>query len=82
MGYESGVVLGRGSGITYGTDSYRIGRCNVGDEFPFCKGGCNDQIVGGSCFNGASCEKDEPVKISLQCSGGNSPKTSTCSGKI
>ena len=51
MGYDSGQLSGRGSGKKYSTDSFRIGKCNGGNNWGKCKGGCNDYEVGVACNN-------------------------------
>ena len=82
MGYYTGFFSGRGSGQKYDMDSFRIGKCKSGDEWESCSGGCNDYQVGGSCSNngGVKCDKEQAVKITIECSGGNSSKTSSCTG--
>lgn len=80
MGYLTGTFLGRGSEQKYSMDSFRIGRCNVGDEWESCSGGCNDYQVGGACSEGPKCDKNQGVKITINCKGGNSIKTISCAG--
>ena len=84
MGYSSGSFSGRGSGKKYGIDSFRIGKCNVGDKWESCSGGWNDYEGGGACSNSppgrGKCDKDQRVKITIKCSGGDSIKTTSCRG--
>ena len=82
MGYPSGTVSGKGSEHKYSMDSFRIGQCNDGDTWENCTGGCNDYQVGGACSNGVRCDKDQGVKITINCEGGGSIKTSSCIGKM
>ena len=83
MGFESGLFSGRGSGQKYEGDSFRIGKCEHGDTWESCSGGCNDYQRGGSCNNNrnAKCDKNQAVKLTIRCSGGIDIKTSTRSGK-
>ena len=84
MGYHSGTFSGRGSGQKYSMDSFKIGKCNSGDKWENCNGGCNDYQRGGRCSNrwyGAECDQNQEVKITIQCEGGGSIKTSSCRGK-
>merc|ERR1719412_2849899 len=80
MGYSSGSFSGRGSGEMYDMDSFRIGKCKSGDKWESCSGGCNDYQGGGACSNnaGAKCDKDQAVKLTIECSGGDSIKTTSC----
>ena len=82
MGYASGSLSGRGSGEKYGVNSFRIGKCNSGDEWESCSGGCNDYQSGGACENNgrAHCDKDQGVKVSIECFGGGSIKATSCRG--
>ena len=72
MGYHSGTFSGRGSGQKYSMDSFRIGKCNDGDNWESCSGGCNDYQGGGACSNNnhAKCDQTQGVKITIECSGG------------
>lgn len=83
LGYNSGKFSGRGSGLIYGVDSFRIGKCYRSDSWLSCTGGCNDYQAGGACRNNrdAKCDRNQAVKISIECSGGNSIKRSSCRGK-
>ena len=83
MGYESGTFSGRGSGHKYGVDSFRIGKCLSGDKWESCSGGCNDYQGGGACsvYPPAKCDKDQAVKITIQCSGGDNSHSSSCTGE-
>ena len=69
MGYMSGQFSGRGSWQKYSTDSFRIGKCNAGDEWESCSGGCNDYQKGSRCSNNrlAKCDKNQKVKITIKC---------------
>ena len=82
MGYSSGSFSGRGSGEKYDMDSFRIGKCKSADKWESCSGGCNDYQGGGVCSNngGAKCDKDQKVKITIECSGGDSIRTTSCRG--
>ena len=82
MGYDSGSFWGKGYGFKYYIDSFRIGKCKSGDEWESCSGGCNDYQIGGSCSNkySAKCDWDQAVEITIKCSGGDSIKTSSCTG--
>ena len=84
MGFESGLLSRRGSGKKYEGDSFRIGKCEDGDTWESCSGGCNDYQRGGSCNNNAKakCDKGQAVKFTIKCSGGDDLKTSTRSGMI
>ena len=79
MGYNEGKVSH--SGQTYTEDAFRIGTCNLDDDWKSCSGGCNDYKAGGHCSNNvdARCNAGEGVKITIKCSGG-STKTSSCTG--
>jgi hypothetical protein len=79
MGYTSGAFSGRGSGQSYATDSFRIGKCKAADDWMSCSGGCNDYEAGGRCANNSPCTAGERVKITVACDGG-STKTSSCTG--
>ena len=88
MGYDSGVLSGRNSGQKYGRDSFRIGKCESGDEWMSsgrggCRGGCNDYQGGGSCRNNgnAKCDKHQAAKFTIKCSGGKKMSTLNSSGK-
>ena len=88
LGYDSGVLSGRNSGQKYGTDSFRIGKCENGDEWLTsgrggCRGGCNDYQGGGSCRNNnrAKCDKNQAAKFTIKCSRGKKVKSSFSSGK-
>ena len=80
MGYTSGKHFGKDSRESYSVDSFKIGRCKEGDRIDRCSSGCNYYKLGGSCsyFGKSSCEKGEPVKFSIECSGGGSIATSSC----
>ena len=85
MGYHSGTVS-KVSGQKYDVESFRIGKCYEGDTWESCSGGCNDYEAGGECsnngyFGGAHCDKDQEVKIAIECIGGGSIKTTSCKGK-
>ena len=82
MGYESGLLSRRGSGEKYGVNSFRMGKCKSGDKWESCSGGCNDYQSGGTCNNNgrAHCDKDQAVKVSIECIGGDSIKTTSCRG--
>ena len=87
MGYDSGKLSGRGSGKKYSTDSFRIGKCNGGNNWGKCKGGCNDYEVGVACNNNkyAKCDKNQGVKITIACSGGRGALmgiTTSCTGSL
>ena len=74
LGYQSGKVLGRGSGETYSSNSFKVGTCNKNDDWTNCRGGGNDyKLVEG-------CVKGQPVKITIACSGGSTALTSSCPG--
>lgn len=81
LGYQTGT-FSRGSGQTYSMDSFRIGQCNTGDTWESCTGGCNDYQSGGACSNGVKCDQTQRVKITIECNGGESIKTTSCGGKI
>ena len=63
-------------------NSFRIGLCNSGDQWDSCSGGCNDYQGGGACSNNPTvkCDKGQAVKITIQCSGGESAQMSSCTG--
>ena len=84
MGYTSGKFNGRGSGDKYSQDSFKIGKCNDGDKWESCSGGCNEYESGGKCDEswGGYCTKDEEVKITIACSGEESIKTTSCRGRV
>ena len=88
MGYTSGKLSGRGSGQKYSQDSFKIGKCNDGDKWESCSGGCNQYESGGKCNDswGSYCTKGQEVKMTIKCSGGVKPKvkikTTSCQGKI
>ena len=81
MGYTSGSHSGR-SGEKYGIDSFRVGLCKSVDKWESCSGGCNDYQSGGTCKNNgrAHCDKDQGVKVSIECFGGGSIKATSCRG--
>ena len=82
LGHNSGNFSGKGSGEIYSIDSFRIGKCNSGDKWESCSGGCNDYQVGGACSNNppVKCERDQAVKITIECKGGKSTQISSCTG--
>ena len=84
MGYLSGKISDAGSGETYSQDSFKIGKCNDGDKWESCSGGCNEYESGGKCDESWSsyCTKDEEVKITIACSGEESIKTTSCRGRV
>ena len=88
MGYKSGKVSGKGAGQKYFQDSFKIGKCNDGDKWENCSGGCNEYESGGKCDESWSgyCTKGQEVKITIECSGGVKPKvkpkTTSCPGTL
>ena len=86
MGYQVGDVFGRGSGESYSSDAFRIGKCNENDDWNSCRGGCNDYEVGGKCSENyeAKCTRGQPVKITIECSGGTilPAQKSSCTGEL
>ena len=82
LGYDNGTQTNVRA--TYPQDSFMLGMCKSGDTLFDCTGGCNDYIVGGYCSDDAykHCNKDGEVKVTIQCSGGSSPATSYCQGRM
>ena len=84
MGYHSD----RWSGGFYGSpkDFFRVGKCNNGDTWENCQGGCNDYQAGGPCSNAkhahAKCDKTQGAGVAIGCKGGESTKTTSCGGEI
>ena len=70
LGYGQGEQSG--SGKSYSSDAFRIGKCEEGDDWnSHCTGGCNDYELGGTCGNsmfGSSCATDDNVGITITCS--------------
>ena len=88
MGYKFGSLSkasGRGRllGEKYEIDSFRIGKCQSGDKWESCSGGCNDYEAGASCNNNraSKCDKDQAVKIAIECNGGDYSTNASCEGK-
>ena len=81
MGYHSGKMERR-SGEKYSMDSFRVGQCNDGDNWESCSGGCNDYQGGDACSNNKNgkCDQNQEVKITIECSGGESTATTSCRG--
>ena len=82
LGYDGGAYSGRGSGETYGYDSFRLGKCNDNDIWPDCTGGCNEYEVGGICADSWSgyCTSGEEVKITITCDGDSILTSTSCTG--
>ena len=82
MGYQAGKFSVRGSGQKYSMNSFKVGKCNRGDNWKSCTGGCNDYQGGGACSNNkpAKCDQNQGVKITIQCSGGESTARTSCRG--
>ena len=83
LGYDSGTVKRKSR--KYDVKSFKIGKCNVNDQWDDCSGGCNDYSLGGNCAQGSSItcdENDDQISISIECNdAGDNPKTSSCDGK-
>ena len=80
IGYSKGSISRKHG--KYPQDSFRIGKCNAGDDWSSCKGGCNGYTIGGACANGASCDKEQHVKIEITCEGWDGKTTKSCDGNI
>ena len=67
----------------YSVDSFRLGMCLPEDRWGNCKGNCNDNVVGGSCFRNmnANCSAGEPVGIHISCPCTCTQKSS-CNAKL
>ena len=57
-------------------DSFMIGKCNCGDIWPNCRGGCNWKTIGHRCYPDESdlhtftdCGRERRPKLFIQCSG-------------
>ena len=69
LGYEQGEQSQKHS--PYSSDAFRIGKCEEGDGWNDCTGGCNDYELGGTCGNsmfGSSCATDDDVAMTITCS--------------
>ena len=47
LGFDSGTITSEQRTIRLPRDGIRVGRCNIGDTWLSCTGGCNDLSVGG-----------------------------------
>ena len=79
LGYEDGTVERKND--VYSRDSFMIGKCNAGDVWGNCLGGCNEYQKGNVCSGrGERCTSSEPVKISISCNGWNGKIRTSCGG--
>ena len=81
MGYEGGSFSKRDSASS--EDSFRLGKCNVGDIWESCRGGCNDYERGGLCSDyseGQSCSVGGlgNIEIAITCTGWNGKARTSC----
>ena len=59
-------------------DAFALGKCNVNDQWPNCKGGCNNKNVGHRCY---WTTVDGKLNHYTDCREGSAPKLFiTCSG--
>ena len=68
-GSEKGHVNSQGS--IREVNTFRLGKCNEGDTWPNCTGGCNDYKLGGHCSNDEDkkCETGSLVGVYINCTG-------------
>lgn len=91
-GFEKGTVI-RSTDQERGEKSLRVGKCNQGDTWPNCTGGCNDYKLGGRCSNdeekkcgteansmflNCTGEKNSTVANAAKCSCTYTHKQKTC----
>ena len=81
MGYEDGSVEKKND--VYSRDSFMIGKCNPGDVWGNCLGGCNEYRKGNVCSDGGErCTSSARVKISISCKGWNGKTRTSCGGNF
>ena len=63
LGFPSGTISDR---ITLPSDGVRMGKCELGDVWPYCSSGSNDHSIGGS-----KCQSGDKAGITINCNSGN-----------
>ena len=53
-----------------------VGKCNKGDKWTQCSGGCNRYSLG-NCLQGPKCTRKQPVKIEIKCTGNTAKSIQT-----
>ena len=66
LGFPSGTI---GDRIKLPSDGVRIGKCEVGNVWPYCSGGCNDHSIGGTKCS--DCQSGAKSGITIHCNPGN-----------
>ena len=67
LGYQSGTIRAESTShqVALPSGGIRIGKCNAGDTWPNCTGGCNNLSVGGtSC---SDCREGAMAGLKIEC---------------